>query len=132
MKGIELIDGVMELNGYVQQNTIPIKQNNEEVDFHFGQLNLNFNVTSSPLKWLDLKYTMEYRRDFLSSNSFNSSTQSLFHKCLFTIYPREDLTIKLDGFLSNTYINTKQSRSTALFNADLVYRYKQIDAFLSV
>ncbi len=130
-KGVDFLDGTVELKVSWQNHDMPIEQNGRTAAFDVGNVNAGLSVKSSPLDWMDIEYGAGFRYDYLTSDLLNSSSRHLTQKCLSTFYPTEDMSIKLNG---EHYLRTSGAgsrKNTFLVDAEITYRHGQFDFIAS-
>lgn len=130
-KGIEVINGSIELSSSLQNHNMPILQNGITSIFDFGNINAGLTIKSNFIDWLDIDYKIGYRYSYIKSDAINSSTRHMTQKCLLTFYPIEDMGIKLNGEHFLTFFESGQKKNTFFADVELTYRYKQFDFFVS-
>ena len=130
-KGIELINGSIELSGSLQNHNMPLEQNGYMSTLDFGNVNSEITLKSNPCGWLNIDYKVGYKYNYMKSESLSSSTQHLTQKCLLAFYPTEDISIKLNGEHYLTFFDSGQKKNTFLTDLEFVYRYKQFDFIAS-
>ena len=130
-KGIEVINGSIELSSSLQNHNMPILQNGITSIFDFGNINSGLTIKSNFIDWLDIDYKIGYRYSYIKSDAINSSTRYMTQKCLLTFYPIEDMGIKLNGEHFLTFFESGQKKNTFFADVELTYHYKQFDFFVS-
>lgn len=131
-KGIELIRGTVELRGSFQNHTMPILQNNQTQVFDFGNINASLSVTSGITDWMDINYKAGYKSNFIECDDFSSTTRHITQTGLLTLYPTENLHVKLNAAHYFTLFDGGQRKHTFITDAECVYKYKQFDLLASV
>ena len=126
-KGIEGINGSIELRCSLQNHNMPLNQNGYISTFNFGNINSGITLKSNPCNWLNIDYKVGYKYNYIKSESLSSSTQHLTQKCLLAFYPTEEISIKLNGEHYLTFFDSGQKKNTFLADLEFVYRYKQLD-----
>ena len=126
-KGIEAINGSVELSSSFQNHNMPLNQNGSISTFDFGNITSDITLKSNPCNWLNIDYKVGYKYNFMKSESLSSATQHFTQKCLLTFYPTEQINIKLNGEHYLTFFDSGQKKNTFLADLEFVYRYKQFD-----
>lgn len=126
-KGIELINGSIELSSSLQNHNMSLEQNGHITTFDFGNVNSGLTLKSNPWNWLNIDYKIGYKYNSMKSEALKSATQHLALKCLLAFYPTDDISIKLNGEHYLTFFDSGQKKNTFLADLEFVYRYKQFD-----
>ena len=126
-KGIEAINGSVELSSSFQNHNMPLNQNGSISTFDFGNSNSGITLKSNPCDWLNIDYKVGYKYNFMKSESLRSATQHFTQKCLLAFYPTEEINIKLNGEHYLTFFDSGQKKNTFLADLEFVYRYNQFD-----
>ncbi len=131
-KGIELINGSVDLNCSLQNHRMPLEQNGHNTLFDFGNISTGLTLKSNPCNWLDINYKVGYKYSYMKSETLRSATQQFSQKSLLAFYPTEDINMKLNGEHSLTFFDSGQKKHTFLADLEFVYRHKQFDFVASV
>ena len=120
-KGIEAINGSVELSSVFQNHNMPLNQNGYISTFNFGNINSGITLKSNPCDWLNIDYKVGYKYIFMKSESLSSATQHFTQKCLLAFYPTEKISIKLNGEHYLTFFDSGQKKNTFLADLELAY-----------
>lgn len=131
-KGIELINGSIELSSSFQNHNMPLEQNGYISTIDFGSINSGIMLKSNPCDWFNIDYKIEHKYNYMKSEALKSVTQHLTQKCFLVFYPIEDISIKLNGEHYLSFFDSGQKKNTFLADLEFVYRYKQFDFLASV
>ena len=131
-KGIELINGSIELSSSFQNHNMPLEQNGYISTIDFGSINSGITLKSNPCDWFNIDYKIGHKYNYMKSEALKSVTQHLTQKCLLVFYPIEDISIKLNGEHYLSFFDSGQKKNTFLVDLEFVYRYKQFDFLASV
>ena len=131
-KGIELINGSIELSSSFQNHNMPLEQNGYISTIDFGSINSGITLKSNPCDWFNIDYKIGHKYNYMKSETLKSVTQHLTQKCLLVFYPIEDISIKLNGEHYLSFFDSGQKKNTFLVDLEFVYRYKQFDFLASV
>lgn len=131
-KGIELINGSIDLNNYIQNHSMQIEQNGYKSALDFGSVNSGITLKLNLCEWFNIDYKIGYKYNYMKSEILKTVTQHMTQKCLLAFYPIEDISIMLNGEHYLTFFASGQKKNIFLSDLRFVYRYKQFDFLASV
>lgn len=126
-KGLDCINGTVELRGSFQNHNMPIEQNGDTSVCDFGKADVSLSVKSNATDWINVDYRVGYRYNYLKSDASRSATRYINQRCQLTFYPIADINIKLNGEYYLIMFDSKQHKNTVLADMEITYKYKQFD-----
>lgn len=126
-KGLDCINGTVELRGSYQNHNMPIEQNGDTSVFDFGNAYVSLGVKSNATDWMNVDYKVGYRYNYLRFDAFKSATRYIQQRCQLTFYPTEDMNITLNGEHYLIMFGSGQHQNTVLADMEVTYKYKQFD-----
>ena len=131
-KGIDVINGNVELKGTFQQQAMSIKQNGAPVLFDFSNYSLHLALKTKPMDYLQFSYNVEYRKNLLKSEFQKSSTTYFKQNGTLTFLPTERLFFTLSADHYCTFFSAGQRKNMLFTDIEGVFQYKKIDFFVEL